>query len=223
MRSHRKLFYTQVLLPSVLIPLLVAVLVGLPERIPLGNWTRSLPLLNACINSATVLCLGAAWLAIRQGHVRRHRQWMLTCVALGACFFLFYILYHLSTPSVLYGDVNQDGILSRAELQQVGMWRRVYLILLFSHIFLAIFVVFFVLMALYYARISAFKKHKRLVRFAFPMWSYVSLSGSTCVCNDKIVLLRDAQKMDADFTIISLCWALALYCTMCHVSYTNRE
>ena len=79
--------------------------------------------------------------------------------------------------STKFGDINQNGILEASELAAIGVWRYIYLGVLLSHILLAIVVVPFVLLALYHALTKKFEKHKKVTRFAFPIWLYVSVTG----------------------------------------------
>ena len=105
----------------------------------------------------TAIGLIGAWVAIRNKSIRWHRRCIRVCVVLGAGFLISYILYHLSTPSVLYGDVNHNGVLEDAERALVAGWRGAYLGLLLSHILLAMFVVWLVLLSLFYAKKRPFQ------------------------------------------------------------------
>ena len=64
-----------------------------------------------------------------------------------------------------------------AEMTAMGNSRTVYLITLLSHIGLSIVVVPFVLMALYFALTGQIEKHKKAVKFGYPIWLYVSVTG----------------------------------------------
>ena len=177
MREEKKSFYLKVLLPGLLIPLVVAVLFSFPRLLSLGDWVYALPAVHALINGTTACMLIFAIWAIKSGNLRLHKRLMSICVVLGALFLLSYLLYHGSVASTIYGDSNGDFLLSDAERAMVGDKRKVYLLLLASHIILSIPVVFCVLMMLHYLRIHNFKKHKALGRYVFPIWWYVSASG----------------------------------------------
>jgi len=73
--------------------------------------------------------------------------------------------------------LNQDGVLDNDEALRIGSFRSVYLLILLSHILLAIIVVPFVLFAFYFALTEKFDRHKKVVRFTLPIWLYVSVSG----------------------------------------------
>jgi len=106
-----------------------------------------------------------------------HKKAMSTAFFLGVLFLISYILYHSTTSSTLFGDINHDGNLDEDEATLVGSLRLIYLLVLLSHILLAIIVVPFVLFAFYFALTEKIDKHKRIVRFTLPIWLYVSVSG----------------------------------------------
>ena len=163
---------------SVLIPVVVAFLILFPAKASFeGDWVKSLPTVHAAINSITVVTLIGALVSIKKGNINAHRTFMFTSLFLGVLFLVSYILYHSSQPSVKFGDINHDGILSEIELDKTGMSRVVYLIILASHILLSILVVPFVLFAFYFALTNQIPKHKRMVKYTFPVWLYVSVTG----------------------------------------------
>ena len=162
---------------SVVIPLAVAALILLPQKIDAGSWVYFLPDLNAVINSLTSVLLILAFVMIKRGNIAAHRTLMLSGLVLGFIFLLSYIVYHASVDSVKFGDLNADGVLSEAEKLQVGGTRSIYLFFLASHILLSIVVVPFVLFAFYFALSGKIERHKKIVKFTFPVWLYVSVTG----------------------------------------------
>lgn len=102
---------------------------------------------------------------------------MSSAFVLGSLFLISYIIYHATIDSTVFGDINGDGIVSEDELAEIGMLRRVYLFVLLSHILLSIVVVPFVLFAFYYSLTDKIEKHKKVVKFTFPIWLYVSITG----------------------------------------------
>lgn len=148
---------------AITIPVVVALLLGIRTKFDLGSWTTALPHINAFINSFTALTLVIGFAAIRRGLKKVHKIFMLCSVALGSVFLVSYVLYHLSNPSTTFGGT--------------GWVAMVYYILLISHITLAAVVVFFVLKALYFAFTSDFEAHKKVVKWAYPIWLYVSITG----------------------------------------------
>ena len=164
-------------LPGLGVPAAVFLLLLYPDKLPLGAWTRMLPAFHASVNGLTAVLLIAAWCAIKKNKKTLHKRIMCTCVGLGFFFILSYGLFHLSTAPTRYGDADRDGVVSSAEREKVGMGRYAYLFVLISHIVLAAPVVFLVFKALFYAYHKDFEQHKKTVRYAFPAWLYVSVTG----------------------------------------------
>lgn len=176
--TDNKKYLRAIYVVSALIPLVVALLILFPESSGFtGDWVRVLPSVHAMINSLTVITLIVALISIRRGNVSMHRAFMMTSLCLGVLFLLSYVTYHSSVESVKFGDLDHDGLLSAAEMDAVGSSRSVYLIILASHILLSILVVPFVLFAFYYALTDQIDKHKRIVKYTYPVWMYVSITG----------------------------------------------
>jgi len=162
---------------SVVVPLVVAVLFFMPKIETDASWLGILPHLNSVINGATALVLILGVYFIKKGEKERHKTTMLVAFAFGLLFTIFYITYHATMESTLYGDADRNGILSELELQTLGAMRGVYLGILLSHILMAVVGLPFILLAYYYALNDTFEKHKKIVKFAFPIWLYVSITG----------------------------------------------
>ncbi len=148
---------------SIAIPVAVAVLLGLPQKLDLGDWVYVLPDVIGVINSLTALFLILGIVAIKKKKVGLHQKFNSTAFILGALFLVCYVLYHASAESTPYGGE--------------GTIRYVYYFLLISHIVLSIGVVPLVLMAFYYALNGMIDKHKKIVKYTFPIWLYVSVTG----------------------------------------------
>ncbi|MFD1816186.1 putative membrane protein [Pseudarcicella hirudinis] len=148
---------------SLAIPLAVALLIGIRQKIDLGAWTKVLPHIIGLLNSTTSITLILGFYFIRKGNIAAHRTLMLISFFQGALFLILYILYHVSNPSTSFGG---EGIL-----------KPIYYFLLISHIVLSVGVVWFVLKAVYYALSNQIAEHKKVVKWAFPIWLYVSVTG----------------------------------------------
>lgn len=155
----------------------MAFLIFSPGKSELGDWIKLLPHLHGILNSATSLVLLYALFMIKRGEVKRHRFGMTTAFILGTIFLISYIIYHSSAPSVIYGDIDSNGTLSSEELLSVGAFRTIYIGLLLSHIGLSVVVVPLVLLAFYFALNDQIDRHKRIVKFTWPIWFYVSVTG----------------------------------------------
>lgn len=163
---------------SILVPVAVAILILLPQKLALSmGFVKLLPSVNATLNSLTTLLLIAALIFIKSGNIKAHQWSMQTGLILGALFLISYVVYHASAPSTLYGDMNADGIVSLDEKEAVSPWRTIYLWVLSSHILLAIIVLPLVLMAFYHAWNGNFISHKKIVKYTYPVWLYVSVTG----------------------------------------------
>lgn len=147
---------------SIAIPVAVAVLLGMPVKVNLGEWTKFLPHLNAVINSITSVLLVLGLVFIKMKKIKAHETMMLISFVLGSLFLVTYVLYHFSNESTPYPD---NG------------WKPLYLFVLISHITLSVGVVRFVLLALYYALQKDFVSHKKMTKIAYPVWLYVSVTG----------------------------------------------
>jgi putative membrane protein len=148
---------------SLAIPIVVALLLGIRQKVDLGSWTDYLPHVNGVINSLTAVMLLVGFYFIRQKNVAAHKVTMLIAFGLGSVFLVSYVLYHLTHDSTPFGGQ--------------GWIRPVYYFLLISHIILSVVVVWFVLRAVYFALTNQIIKHKQTVKWTFPIWLYVSITG----------------------------------------------
>ena len=148
---------------SIAIPVAVAILIGIRTKIDLGAWTKVLPHIIGLLNTTTSITLIAGFIFIKNKNIIMHRRMMSLSFIQGSLFLVLYILYNVSNASTSYGG---DGIL-----------KSIYYILLISHISLSIGVVWFVLRAVYYALSGQITKHKKIVKWTFPLWLYVSVTG----------------------------------------------
>jgi len=124
---------------------------------------HSLAPLNSALNATAAILLIAGYYCIRRRWVRAHRLFMLSAVAVSAAFFICYSVYHLHV-----GDVRFQGR---------GWVRPVYFTILISHVFLAAAIVPLVLVTLWRALNKNFRRHRRIARWAWPIWIYVSITG----------------------------------------------
>jgi putative membrane protein len=164
---------------TVLVCVLVAILnqkwIPHPQTFP--GLIYKLPALNALLNgSCSVLLLISLW-AIRRRNIALHKKLNLTAFVLSTLFLLSYVTAHYFIPDTKYGDVDHDGIMSAAESAAVGGIKPVYLIILLTHIFLAIVVLPMVLLSFYYGLTDQREKHRKLTRFSYPIWLYVTVTG----------------------------------------------
>jgi putative membrane protein len=149
---------------SIAIPLAVAVLLFMPAKITaLGDWVYFLPHLNAVINSAASVALILGLVFIKQEKYNYHGATMTIAFALGAIFLVSYVIYHASAESTSFGG---EGVI-----------RSIYYFLLITHIIFAAVALFPILFAYYYGYTDQRSKHRKVVKFAYPIWLYVSVTG----------------------------------------------
>lgn len=165
--SNKDKFIVPVIITlSVLVPLVVAALFVLPESMKLsigGFNTRSLPFFHAILNGSTAVLLVTGLLLIKQKKIKQHRIVMLTAFALSTVFLASYVIKHLSTPDAKFGGE--------------GTIRYVYYFILLTHILLSVPVLPLAMFAIYRGWTGDIAKHKKVVRFTFPVWLYVAITG----------------------------------------------
>ena len=106
-----------------------------------------------------------------------HKRINILAFILSSVFLVSYILFHWLAPETRYGDINGDGVLSPAEAETAGSIRYVYYVILITHIVLAATVLPLILLSFYRGLQMQVEKHKKLVRWAFPIWLYVTVTG----------------------------------------------
>jgi putative membrane protein len=124
---------------------------------------ENLPALNATLNAASAVLLLFAYRAIRSHEVERHRALMLSAASVSTAFLVCYLVYHAQVGSVRF--------LGR------GPARVVYFTILVSHTILAAAIVPLVLRTLYLGLRRDDFRHRRIARWTFPLWLYVSVTG----------------------------------------------
>lgn len=162
---------------SVIVFLAVTVLDRIELNVDLGFDPHIFALLSALVNTAvSVLLLLALWL-VKQKKIQAHKNTMLFTMALSVLFLVFYIAHHLFTGETKFGDINHDGLLDPTEISSAGAIRYVYYFIISTHITLAGIVMPFVLYSAYRGLTAEYDKHKKLVRYTFPVWLYVAITG----------------------------------------------
>ncbi len=122
-----------------------------------------LPAINALLNgiSAVLLILGYRAIHAKERHI--HKKYMISALITSALFLISYVVYHYHAGSVPY---------------RYHDWTRiVYFVILVPHIILAGVMVPFILSAVWLALHEKYEQHVRLVRWVWPVWIYVSISG----------------------------------------------
>jgi putative membrane protein len=118
---------------------------------------------NAAINSLIAVLLVAALVAVKQRKLYLHKRLMMASLLLSILFLVSYIAHHL-----LAGETKFGG---------TGTIKTIYLVILFTHIFLAAVILPFILFTAYRALTGEFVKHKKLAKITWPLWFYVAVTG----------------------------------------------
>ena len=122
-----------------------------------------LPALNATLNAVATLFLIAGYVFIKRGDRTRHRASMIGALLMSAAFLTSYLVYHYHAGSVPF--------------EGQGLVRVVYFTILITHIILAAAILPLVLVTVRYAILERFDRHRRLARWTWPIWMYVSVTG----------------------------------------------
>lgn len=146
-----------------------------PDSFP--SFIYKLPGLNAILNGSCSVLLIFSLLAIKKKNIALHRKLNLTAFLLSSLFLLSYVTAHYFIPDTRYGDIDHNGLLDAAETAAVAGIKPIYLTILLSHILLAVVVFPMVLLSFYYGLTDQREKHKKLTRFSYPIWLYVTVTG----------------------------------------------
>jgi putative membrane protein len=122
-----------------------------------------LPTLNAALNSLSAVFICGGDLFISSKNRDAHRRCMVAALACSTLFLISYLVYHFQVGSV--GFKGQGWI------------RPVYFTILITHTLLAAAIVPLVLVTLIRALRERFDAHRRIARWTFPIWLYVSITG----------------------------------------------
>jgi putative membrane protein len=128
-----------------------------------------LPAINASLNGLSAVLLTAGFIFIRQKKVIAHRNCMISAFCVSVVFLICYLTYHAYLAVVLHrGPTRFENPL---------WFRPIYLTILLTHTILAIVIVPMILITLSRAFRERFDKHKKIARWTWPLWMYVSVTG----------------------------------------------
>jgi putative membrane protein len=121
------------------------------------------PAINAALNLTSFIFLVAGRVAIARGDDALHKKRMLTAFTASSVFLVSYLIRYATTGAHKYPGAGWD--------------KTIYLVILFSHMVFAVVLVPLILGALRRALRGDYARHKRIVKFAWPIWFYVSITG----------------------------------------------
>ncbi|MBU6159178.1 MAG: DUF420 domain-containing protein [Bacteroidetes bacterium] len=166
-KKNDKLAYRLIIAVSAVVFIAVVILGRVELQVELGFNKHLFATANAVINSIVALLLLAGLWAAKTRQFALHKNLMLGAIVLSVLFLLSYICHHLFAGSTRYGSLQETTPLSEL----------IYKLVLFTHIPLAGIILPFILLASYRALIGEYDKHKKLVRYTWPLWFYVAVSG----------------------------------------------
>jgi len=143
--------------------LLVVVIYGHGRAASAPEWVGWLPALNALLNGTSAVFLVLAYLAIRRRDAVTHGRRIMVSLFASTLFLVSYIVYHS-----VHGDTRFLG---------TGAIRPVYFFILISHITLSAVALPLVFLSFFFSLSGRFPQHKKISRYTFPLWLYVSVTG----------------------------------------------
>lgn len=162
--KSEKSILSWIIIIAIAVPVVVAVLLFMPSKIDVASdWFYFLPHLNAVINTAASIALIMGLVFIKQNNIALHKASMTAAFGLGAIFLVSYVIYHATAESTTFGGE--------------GTIRSIYYFILITHIILAAVALFPILLAYYYGYTDQRAKHRKIVKFAYPIWLYVTITG----------------------------------------------
>ena len=128
-----------------------------------------LPALNATLNGLASVFLIAGYILIKRGRQTAHRNCMIGALTASTLFLASYLYYHYSMQK-LHGEAHTRFV-------DPAWFRPIYLVILVTHLVGAIAIVPLVLVTVVRAARGRFEAHRRIARWTWPIWIYVSVTG----------------------------------------------
>jgi len=164
MKTPTEKFYLRLIYSlSAVVFLLVLFLSRLPRAETIPSFVAFLPKLNAILNGTCSVLLVMSLYFIRRKNIKIHRRLNLAAMTLSTLFLLSYVTFHSFGVETRFPADNP--------------LRPVYLFILSTHIVLAAIVLPLVLISLYRGLTNQVERHKKIVRWSFPVWLYVTVTG----------------------------------------------
>jgi uncharacterized membrane protein YozB (DUF420 family) len=124
---------------------------------------NDLPALNAALNATSFVLLVSGWRFIKQGRKEAHRNCMISALCASVVFLACYLYYHFHAGRTVFKDP--------------AWFRPIYLTILLTHTVLAVTIVPMIFVTLSRALKERFELHKKIARWTWPLWLYVSATG----------------------------------------------
>ncbi len=121
-----------------------------------------LPALNACLNATSAVLLTAGYTFIKRKNERAHRNCMVAALVTSTLFLASYLYYHFHAGRTVFPE---------------NWFKPIYLIILLTHTVLAVVIVPLIIASVVQAIRRRFESHKKITRWTWPLWMYVSVTG----------------------------------------------
>ena len=125
---------------------------------------HDLPAVNATLNGLSAVFLACGYFFIKRGNKTAHRNCMMAALAASAIFLACYLTYHFTVKTITH-------------FVEPHWFRPFYLVLLASHTILAVVILPLIVATVIFAAKQNFERHKKIARWTWPLWMYVSVTG----------------------------------------------
>ena len=166
MKKQDSFFVPLIITLSIIIPSVVALLMIFPDVFHIESESidfSSLPFFHAILNGSTSVLLFTGFILIKNKKTNLHKISMLSAFVLSSVFLLSYVTSKLTNAPVPFGGE--------------GLIRYIYFFILISHIVLSVLVLPLALFSIYRGMTGEIEKHKSIVKYTFPVWMYVAITG----------------------------------------------
>jgi len=166
MKKQDSFFVPLIISLSIIVPIVVALLMLFPNVFHIESESidfSSLPFFHAILNGSTSVLLFTGFVLIKNRKTNLHKISMLSAFVLSSVFLLSYVTSKLTNAPVPFGGE--------------GLIRYIYFFILISHIILSVLVLPLALFSIYRGMTGEIEKHKSVVKYTFPVWMYVAITG----------------------------------------------
>ena len=166
MKKKDSFFVPLIIALSIIVPVAVALLMLFPETLHIESENidfSSLPFFHAILNGSTAILLFTGFILIKNKNTKGHKVSMMTGFIFSSVFLISYVISKLTNNPVPF--------------KGEGAIRVVYFFTLISHIILSIPVLPLALFSIYRGLTGEITKHKKIVKWTFPIWMYVAITG----------------------------------------------
>ena len=166
MKKKDSFFVPLIITLSVMVPIAVAALMIFPDYLHIKSENidfSSLPFFHAILNGCTGILLFTGYVLVKNKNTKAHKFSMMSAFVLSSIFLISYVISELTNAPTPFGGE--------------GSIRYVYFFVLISHIILSVPVLPLALFSIYRGLTGEISKHKKIVKWTFPIWMYVAVTG----------------------------------------------